>query len=31
MEVDGFDALAELDLDLRWPWNHAADKIKEDL
>ena len=27
MEVEGFDALAELALDLRWSWNHAADKI----
>jgi starch phosphorylase len=27
MEVKGFDALAELALDLRWSWNHAADDI----
>ena len=27
MEVEGFDALAELALDLRWSWNHAADEI----
>jgi starch phosphorylase len=26
-EVDGFDALAELALDLRWSWNHAADEL----
>jgi len=27
MEVEGFDALAELALDLRWSWNHAADDV----
>ncbi|MFZ2097402.1 MAG: alpha-glucan family phosphorylase [Anaerolineales bacterium] len=27
MEVEGFDSLAELALDLRWSWNHAADDI----
>ena len=26
-DVDGFDALAELALDLRWSWNHAADEV----
>jgi starch phosphorylase len=26
-EVEGFDALAELALDLRWSWNHAADDL----
>lgn len=26
-ELDGFDALAELALDLRWSWNHTTDKI----
>jgi starch phosphorylase len=26
-EIDGFDSLAELALDLRWSWNHGADKI----
>jgi glycogen phosphorylase len=26
-EVDGFDALAELALDMRWSWNHATDKV----
>jgi starch phosphorylase len=24
---DGLDGLAELALDLRWSWNHAADKL----
>jgi glycogen phosphorylase len=27
MEVEGFDALAELALDMRWSWNHAADDV----
>ena len=27
MEVEGFDSLAELALDMRWSWNHAADDI----
>ncbi len=26
-EVEGFDALAELALDMRWSWNHAADEL----
>jgi glycogen phosphorylase len=26
-EVEGFDALAELALDLHWSWNHHADKL----
>ncbi len=26
-DVEGFDSLAELALDLRWSWNHAADEI----
>jgi glycogen phosphorylase len=26
-EVEGFDSLAELALDLRWSWHHAADQI----
>jgi starch phosphorylase len=26
-EVDGFDSLAELALDLRWSWNHASDEV----
>ncbi len=26
-DIDGFDSLAELALDMRWSWNHGADKI----
>ena len=26
-EVEGFDSLAELALDLRWSWNHATDAV----
>ena len=26
-EIDGYDSLVELALDLRWSWNHATDKI----
>jgi starch phosphorylase len=26
-DVDGFDSLAELALDMRWSWNHATDQI----
>ncbi len=26
-EVEGFDSLAELALDMRWSWNHYADEI----
>ena len=26
-EVEGFDLLGELALDMRWSWNHAADEI----
>ncbi len=26
-EIEGFDALAELALDMRWSWNHAADDL----
>jgi starch phosphorylase len=26
-QVEGFDSLAELALDMRWSWNHAADKV----
>jgi len=25
--VEGFDALAELALDLRWSWNHTTDEV----
>jgi len=31
IEVDGYDSLAELALDLRWSWNHAADEIWQQL
>src|SRR5664279_5180924 len=27
MEVEGFDSLAELALDMHWSWNHATDKV----
>jgi glycogen phosphorylase len=26
-EVEGFDSLAELALDMRWSWNHATDIV----
>jgi starch phosphorylase len=26
-DIDGFDSLAELALDMRWSWNHATDKV----
>ncbi len=26
-EVEGFDSLAELVLDMRWSWNHCADEV----
>ncbi len=26
-DIDGLDALAELALDMRWSWNHAADEV----
>ena len=26
-EVEGFDSLAELALDVRWSWNHCADEV----
>ena len=26
-QVDGFDSLAELALDMRWSWNHATDDV----
>jgi glycogen phosphorylase len=26
-EVEGFDSLAELALDIRWSWNHGADQV----
>ncbi len=27
IEIEGFDSLAELALDLRWSWNHSADEV----
>ena len=30
-EVEGFDSLAELALDMRWSWNHSADEIWKQL
>jgi starch phosphorylase len=27
MEVEGFDSLAELALNMRWSWNHATDEV----
>ena len=26
-DVEGFDSLAELALDLHWSWNHATDEV----
>lgn len=26
-DIEGFDSLAELALDLRWSWNHATDDV----
>ena len=26
-EIEGFDSLAELALDVRWSWNHATDEV----
>ena len=31
VEVKGFDSLAELALDMRWSWNHAADELWKQL
>ena len=31
MEVEGFDSLAELALDMRWSWTHAADDVWREL
>jgi starch phosphorylase len=31
VEVEGFDNLAELALDLGWSWNHAADEVWQQL
>ena len=30
-EIEGFDPLAELALNLRWSWNHATDKVWRNL
>ncbi len=30
-EVEGFDSLAELALDMRWSWNHAIDEVWREL
>jgi starch phosphorylase len=30
-EIEGFDSLAELALDLRWAWNHATDNVWQQL
>ena len=30
-DVEGFDSLAELALDLRWSWSHAADEVWQQL
>ncbi len=30
-EIEGFDALAELALNLRWSWNHATDNVWQQL
>src|SRR5208283_2489500 len=30
-EIEGFDALAELALDMRWSWNHATDVVWREL
>jgi starch phosphorylase len=30
-EIDGFDSLAELALDMRWSWNHSTDEIWREL
>ena len=27
VQVEGFDALTELALDMRWSWNHSADEV----
>jgi starch phosphorylase len=31
VEIEGVDSLAELALDLRWSWNHAADELWREL
>jgi glycogen phosphorylase len=31
IEIEGFDSLAELALDMRWSWSHAADEVWKQL
>jgi starch phosphorylase len=31
IDIEGFDSLAELALDMRWSWNHAADDVWQQL
>ena len=31
VDLEGFDTLAELALDMRWSWNHAADQVWQEL
>src|SRR5512139_1968084 len=31
VEIEGFDALAELALDMIWSWNHSADEVWREL
>ena len=26
-EIEGFDSLVELALDMRWSWNHSTDEV----
>jgi starch phosphorylase len=30
-DVEGFDALSELALNIRWSWNHATDNVWQQL
>jgi starch phosphorylase len=30
-EIEGFNSLAELALDMRWSWNHATDEVWREL
>lgn len=30
-EIEGFDSLAELALDMRWSWDHSADEVWQQL
>ena len=30
-DVEGFDSLAELALDMRWSWNHTTDEVWQQL